>query len=66
MHALRDFFTIDYGLLNAAVIAFTLFMGFYFTRYAARHIREKCAFERLIPNFDRSSELADVAKGVTA
>ena len=40
MHALRDFFTTDYGLLSAAVIAFTLFMGFYFTRYAARHIRE--------------------------
>lgn len=40
MHALRDFFTTDYGLLSAAVIAFTLFMGVYFTRYAARHIRE--------------------------
>jgi hypothetical protein len=40
MHALRDFFTTDYGLLSAAAIGFTLFMGVYFTRYAARHIRE--------------------------
>lgn len=40
MHALRDFFTTDYGLLSAAVIAFTLGMGVFFTRYMARHIRE--------------------------
>ncbi|MCP5272582.1 MAG: DUF3149 domain-containing protein [Burkholderiaceae bacterium] len=40
MHALRDFFTTDYGLLSAAVIAFTLGMGVFFSRYIARHIRE--------------------------
>ena len=40
MHALRDFFTTDYGPLNAAVIAVTLSMGVSFTRYAARHILE--------------------------
>lgn len=40
MHALRDFFTTDYGLLSAAVIAFTLGMGVFYARYIARHIRE--------------------------
>ena len=40
MHALRDFSTTDYGLLSAAVIAVTLSLGVYFTRHAARHIRE--------------------------
>ena len=40
MHALKDFFTTDYGLLSAAVIAFTLGMGIFFSRYMARHIKE--------------------------
>jgi hypothetical protein len=40
MHALRDFFTTDYGLLSAAVIAITLGMGVFYARYFARHIRE--------------------------
>ena len=40
MHALRDFFTTDYGLLSAVVIVFTLGMGVFFSRYFARHIRE--------------------------
>lgn len=40
MHALRDFFTTDYGLLSAAVIAFTLGMGVFYARYISRHIRE--------------------------
>jgi hypothetical protein len=40
MHALKDFFSTDYGLLSAAVIAFTLGMGVFFTRYFARHIKE--------------------------
>lgn len=40
MHALRDFFTTDYGLLSAAVIAFTLGMGVFFQRYISRHMRE--------------------------
>lgn len=42
MHALRDFFSTDYGLLSAAVIAFTLGMGVFYARYFARHIREDC------------------------
>jgi len=40
MHALRDFFSTDYGLMSAGVIAFTLGMGVFFTRYISRHIRE--------------------------
>ena len=40
MHALRDFFTTDYGLLSAAVIAFTLGMGVFYARFILRHIRE--------------------------
>lgn len=42
MHALKDFFTTDYGLLSALVIAITLGMGAYYARYFARHIREDC------------------------
>lgn len=40
MHALRDFFTTDYGLLSAVVIAVTLGMGVFYTRYFLRHIKE--------------------------
>jgi hypothetical protein len=40
MHALRDFFSTDYGLMSAAVIAITLGMGAFFARYFAKHIRE--------------------------
>jgi hypothetical protein len=40
MHALTDFFTTDYGLLSAAVIAITLGMGVFYARFFARHIRE--------------------------
>ncbi len=43
MHALRDFFTTDYGLLSAAGIAFMLGMGVFFVRYMSRHIREDAA-----------------------
>lgn len=38
--ALRDFFTTDYGLLSAAVIAFTLGMGAFYVNYFVKHIRE--------------------------
>lgn len=40
MHALKDFFSTDYGLLSAASIAFTLGMGVFFARYMARHMRD--------------------------
>jgi len=42
MHALKDFLSTDYGLLSAAVIAFTLGMGIWYARYFARQIREDC------------------------
>ncbi|MBP6899714.1 MAG: DUF3149 domain-containing protein [Burkholderiaceae bacterium] len=42
MHALKDFFTTDYGLLSAAVIAITLGMGAFYARYFAKHIKEDC------------------------
>lgn len=40
MHALMDFFSTDYGLMSAAVIAVTLGMGVFYARYFARHMRE--------------------------
>jgi hypothetical protein len=40
MHALRDFFSTDYGLLSAFVIAFMLGMGVFFARFITRHMRE--------------------------
>ena len=40
MHALRDFFSTDYGLLSAAVIAITLGMGVFYARFFLRHMRE--------------------------
>lgn len=46
MHALQDFFSTDYGLLSAAVIAITLGMGVFYVRYFVRHMREDEARER--------------------
>ena len=46
MHALIDFFTTDYGLLSAAVLAITLGMGGFYARYFITHIREDEARER--------------------
>jgi predicted RND superfamily exporter protein len=40
MRALTDFLTTDYGLLSAAVIAFTLGMGVFYVSFFLRHIRE--------------------------
>jgi predicted RND superfamily exporter protein len=40
MHALMDFFSTDYGLLSAAVIAFMLGMGVFYVRYFMKHIKE--------------------------
>ena len=40
MHALRDFFSTDYGLLSALVIAITLGMGVFFQRFIAHNIRK--------------------------
>lgn len=46
MHALQDFFSTDYGLLSAAVIAITLGMGVFYVRYFVRHMHEDEARER--------------------
>ncbi|MBA4341989.1 MAG: DUF3149 domain-containing protein [Methylibium sp.] len=40
MHALKDLFTTDVGLMSVAGIAFMLGMGVFFVRYFLRHIRE--------------------------
>ncbi len=46
MHALRDFFSTDYGLLSAAVIAITLGMGAFYVRFFLKHMHEDEARER--------------------
>lgn len=43
MAALRDFFSTDYGLMSAAVLAITLGMGVFYARYFAKHIKEDAA-----------------------
>ncbi len=51
MHALKDFFTTDYGLLSALVIVITLGMGVFYARYFAKHIKEdteRAERERLV------------------
>jgi uncharacterized membrane-anchored protein len=46
MHAFRDFFSTDYGLFSAAVIAVMLGMGVFYVRYFIRHMHEDEARER--------------------
>jgi hypothetical protein len=40
MHALKDLFTSDVGLMSVAGIAFMLGMAVFFVRYFLRHIQE--------------------------
>ena len=40
MHALRDFFSTDYGLLSAGVIAVMLGMGAFYVRFFLKHMHE--------------------------
>ena len=40
MHALKDLFTSDVGLMSVAGIAFMLGMGVFFIRYFLKHIQE--------------------------
>jgi hypothetical protein len=40
VHALKDLFTTDVGLMSVAGIAFMLGMGVFFVRYFLRHIQE--------------------------
>jgi hypothetical protein len=43
MHALKDLFTTDVGLMSVAGIAFMLGMGVFFVRYFLRHMQEDAA-----------------------
>jgi Protein of unknown function (DUF3149) len=43
MHALKDLFTTDVGLMSLAGLAFMLGMAVFFIRYFLRHIREDAA-----------------------
>jgi hypothetical protein len=40
MHALKDLFTSDVGLMSVAGIAFMLGMAVFFVRYFLRHMHE--------------------------
>ena len=40
MQALKDFFSTDYGLMSAAVIAVTIGMGVIFVRFFLKQMRE--------------------------
>lgn len=40
MHALKDLFTTDVGLMSIGGIAFMLGMGVFFVRYFLRHIQQ--------------------------
>lgn len=40
MKALSDFFSTDYGLMSAAVIAITIGMAVFFVRFFVTHMRE--------------------------
>ena len=46
MKALTDFFTTDYGLLSAGVIAVTLGMAAFYINYFLSHMRADEAAER--------------------
>jgi hypothetical protein len=43
LKAIADLFSTDYGLFSVGVIAFTLFMGFWFSRFFKRKIAEDAA-----------------------
>ncbi|OYY61225.1 MAG: DUF3149 domain-containing protein [Burkholderiales bacterium 28-67-8] len=47
MHALKDLFTSDVGLMSLAVIALVLGIGVYLIRYALKHMRDEEASARL-------------------
>jgi Protein of unknown function (DUF3149) len=49
MHALKDLFTSDVGLMSLSGIVFMLGMGVFFVRYFLRHMQEdgeRAALER--------------------
>ena len=46
MHALKDLFTTDVGLMSAAGIVFMLGMAVFFVHYFLRHMQEDEAREK--------------------
>lgn len=48
MHALKDLFTTDVGLMSAAGIVFMLGMAVFFVRYFLRHMQEDEAREKAV------------------
>jgi hypothetical protein len=46
MHALKDLFATDYGIMSVMGITFTLCMMAFFVRYFLRHMREDEAREK--------------------
>lgn len=40
MHALIDFFSTDYGLMSAVVLAITVGMLFFYIRFFLQHIKQ--------------------------
>lgn len=47
MHALKDLFTSDVGLMSVAGIAFMLFMLGYLVRYVMKHVHDEEAAQRM-------------------
>lgn len=47
MHALKDLFTSDVGLMSLAGIVFMLGMGVFFVRYFLKHMKEDEAKAKL-------------------
>jgi hypothetical protein len=47
MHALRDLFTTDVGLMSIVGIAFMLGMGIFYVRYFLRHMEQDAKRARL-------------------
>jgi uncharacterized membrane-anchored protein len=43
---MKELFTSDVGLMSFVVIAFTLGMGVYYTRYFLKHVRDDSAQHR--------------------
>lgn len=43
MHALKELFTTDVGLMSLGGLAFMMGMAVFFVRYFLRHIREDAA-----------------------
>ncbi len=48
MHALKDLFTSDVGLMSISGIVFMLGMGVFFVRYFLRHMHEDEARAKLL------------------